>query len=198
MSSEILAAIIGAFIGGLFSAGTGYVLIRWQEAARISRARELLTMAICDDLQHSISLYEKIDEEWKKTNLVWFSTLNELRGSRHTYENNRDWVHIFNNPELRREIFRYYLQSLDCINTLENQQRRKYEIRNKFNDTVRQLKLSNSTMTDDEASKLAIQYMKEEDQEFLSFEKLIPESILKLSQFKSKAEGLLRDLKKGP
>ncbi|MGK2873795.1 MAG: hypothetical protein ACSLFL_16315 [Alphaproteobacteria bacterium] len=198
MSSEIIAAIIGALIGGALSAGTGWVLDRSREKARISKLRELLIIAICDDLQHSINLYEKIAEDWEKTNTVWFPTLNEIKESRYTYQNNKDWIHVFDNAELRRGIFRYYLQSADCINTLENQQRRKYELRSKFNDTVRKIRFDDSKMTKEDASNLAIQYMDEEDQEFRSFEKSIPESISKLFHFKSKAEGLLRDLKKSP
>lgn len=195
MSSEIIAAIIGAFLGGLFSAGTGWFLDKRREEARISRARELLTMAICDDLKHAISLYEKVDEEWKKTKIVWFSTLNEIKGSRHTYENNKDWIHVFDDAQLRSNIFRYYLQSSDCISLLENLQIRKDGIRTKIFDTVRQIKLNDSKISDEAALALAVKYMDKEDQEFGNLEKLIPESINKLSQFKSKAEGLLRDLK---
>lgn len=195
MSSEIIAAIIGALIGGSLSAGTGLFLQRAREYARLSRTKELLTMAICDDLEHSISLYEKIDEEWKKTKIVWFSTLNELKGSRHTYENNKDWVHIIDAPKLRREIFRYYLQSADCISLLENLQKRKDELRTKIWDIVSQIKLNDPNKTDEDALKLAVKIMSREDQELGNLDQLIPESISKLLQFKSKAEGLLRDLK---
>ncbi len=195
MSGEIVAAIIGALIGGLLAAGTGWFLDRSRETARLSRARELLTMAICDDLEHAINLYEKIREDWERTKIVWFSTLNELRGSRHTYENNKDWIHIFNDAMLRRKIFKYYLQSADCINNLEYQQKRTDELRNKIFDTVRQIKLNDNKMTDSDALALAVKYMDKEHQEFNGLEKSIPSLVAKLHQFKATAEGLLRDLK---
>jgi len=154
----------------------------------------LLTMAICDDLEHAKDLYDKIREDWEKTNIIWFSTLNELRGSRHTYENNKDWIHIFNDAKLRRKIFRYYLQSADCMNNLEYQQRRKDELRNKIFDTVRQIKLNDNKMTDSEALALAVKYMDKEHQEFNDLGTLIPSLVIKLHQFKATAEGLLRDL----
>ena len=36
-------------------------------------------------------------------------TLNELKESRQTYQNNKDWVTTFDDPEMRKKIFRYYL-----------------------------------------------------------------------------------------
>ena len=94
-------------VGGFLAASTGWFLDRRREKAKVKQLRKLLTTGIGDDLQHSIDLYDKIADEWEKTKTVWFATLNELRESRQTYLNNKDWVTIFEDAELRTKIFRY-------------------------------------------------------------------------------------------
>ena len=112
--------IIAAIVGGFLAAATGWFLDRCREKGKISKARELITTGIRDDLNHSISLYEKINDDWDKTETVWFSTLNELRESRQTYQNNKDWVVLFKDENLRNDFFRYYLQTTDLINLNTN------------------------------------------------------------------------------
>lgn len=97
-------------------------LDRKREKEKANLVKRLLIAGVTDDLQHSITLYEKIAEEWGKSRTIWFSTLNELKESRRTYQNNKDWVTLLENQELRSTIFRYYLRSADAINSLEYQQ----------------------------------------------------------------------------
>ncbi|MFQ5661431.1 MAG: hypothetical protein ACE5GZ_13500 [Gammaproteobacteria bacterium] len=188
--------IIAAVVGGFLAAGTGWFLDWRREKAKLKQLRKLLTTGICDDLQHSISLYEKVAEEWDKMKTVYFATLNELRESRQTYQNNKDWVTIFDKPELRKKIFRYYLQSADRFNVLEYQQRRKYEIENKLNDLVRNIKFQDPAISHDDALKTALGYMEAESQEYNNLTQSIPDSIAKLNQFKSTAEDLLDKLQR--
>ena len=183
--------IIAAVIGGFLAAGTGWFLQTRLELSRTDKARELLTTGICDDLSHSLSLYEKIDEEWSKTNIVWFSTLNELRESRQTYKDNKNWIILYEEPNLRKQIFKYYLRSTELIDTLEYQQRRKYEIENKFNSLVSDIKVKNQGIEHKEASDLAISYMTSENSEYLRLKDSIPEAVAKLTKLSSGAKELL-------
>ena len=45
--------IIAALIGGFLAAGTGWFLQTRLELSRTEKARDLLTIGICDDLNHS-------------------------------------------------------------------------------------------------------------------------------------------------
>jgi hypothetical protein len=188
--------IIAALVGGILAAGTGWFLERRRESARLAQARKILTRAICDDLTHSLLIYDKVAEEWEKTKTVWFATTNELKESRQPYLNSKDWIAVFDDEDLRRKIFRYYLQSSDRINALEYQQRRKYEIEGKLNEMIRNIKFRDSSLSHDAAGKMAVGYMESESKEYDNLLALIPETVNKLSQFKARAEDLITQLKK--
>jgi hypothetical protein len=186
--------IVSTFIGAFLAAGTGYLFERRRENARMVQARKLLKTAIADDLKYAVSLYDKVVEEWDKTKMVWFATLNEIRESRFTYQNNKDWIHVFDDSELRRRIFRYYLQSAERVNNLEYQQRRKYEIEARFNDTIRDIKQKEPSLSHDDAGKAAISYIENESREYGNLQKSIPDSIGKLSEYKHEAQELTKYL----
>ena len=63
------ATIVGAVIGGFLSAGAGVALDFFRERGRQKRARSLLVTAICDDLQHSIGLYDKYEDVYSLVRL---------------------------------------------------------------------------------------------------------------------------------
>jgi len=115
--------VLSAFVGAFLASGTGYVFELRRVSSRLSNGRKLLKIAIQHDLNHALTVYDKIADEFEKTQTVWFSTLNEVRESRFTYHNNKDWIHVIDDENLRRRIFRYYLQSTDRVNNLEFQQR---------------------------------------------------------------------------
>ncbi len=186
--------VVSTFIGAFLAAGTGYLFERHREDARLSETRNLLKTALVDDLKYVISLYDKVGEEWEKTKTIWFSTLNEIRESRFAYQNNKDLLHVFDDSELRRRIFRYYLQSAERINNLEYQQRRKYEIEARFNDTIRDVKQKTTSLSHDEAVKIAIGYMESENNEYINLQNRIPEWIGKLSESKREAQELAKCL----
>ncbi|MEK6735742.1 MAG: hypothetical protein AABY47_04175 [Pseudomonadota bacterium] len=177
-----------------WQAGTGYLFERRRESTRMAQAQQLLKIAIADDLKYAVTLYDKVAEEWEKTKTVWFATLNEIRESRFAYQNNKDWIHVFENPDLRRRIFRYYLQSAERINNLEYQQRRKYEIESRLNDTIRDIKQKDSSLKHEDAGRVALGYMENENREYENLLKSIPESIGKLSDFKREAQEITKIL----
>jgi hypothetical protein len=185
-----MGEIVAAVVGGFLAAGTGWFRQTRLEASRMKRLKQLLLIGITDDLKASIDLYARVVDEWEKSQIVWFTTLNELRESRQTYLKNRDWMVLIKDEALRQKLFRYYHRSADHLNLLENQQRRKYEIQSKLNEVVRDVQLRNETLTRDQALTQAIALMHAEDQELVGLNTLLPQSIQKVREFKGEAKEL--------
>lgn len=185
-----MTEIIAAIIGGFLAASTGWYLQYQSEKTRLLRARHLLTTAIRDDLQHTLTIFDRLEDEWDKTKTVWFASLNELRESRQTYQNNKDWVTVFEDGELRKRVFKYYSKTSDIISNLEYQQRRKYELMDKFNNLVRDIKYRTPSLSDQDARNSAISFMQEEDTEFRRLEDSLPEMLKKIVGPKQEAKEL--------
>jgi hypothetical protein len=186
--------IVAALIGGFLAAGTGWFLQVQLEKSRFKRTKKLLTLGITDDLQQSVHLYDRIADEWDKSKTIWFSSLNELKESRQTYQNNKDWILVYEDADLRKQIFQYYLKSADRINTLEYQQRRKYEIEHKHNELVRDIKYRDTSITHDAAVQLAVSLMEAENREYINLQTSIPEEVGKLKEYKVEAKELMKRL----
>ncbi|MBU4262262.1 MAG: hypothetical protein KKC76_10395 [Proteobacteria bacterium] len=189
--------IIAALVGGFLAAGTGWFLQNRIEVSRLKRLKQLLIVGISDDLKSSIELYDRVIDEWEKSQIVWFTTLNELRESRQTYLKNRDWMVLINDEVLRQKLFKYYHRSADHINLLENQQRRKYDIQSKLNDVIRDLKIRNDQLTQEQALEQAVRLMHAEDQELFGINNFIPSGIQRMRDFKGEAKELLDAFSKG-
>lgn len=121
--------------------------------------------------------------------------MNELRESRHAYDKSKEAVIIFDDDNLRRKIFRYYLKTTERINLLEYQQRRKQEIEKKFNELRRDIQIREPKLSPQEVEKVAITLMANENAEYESLRASIQSIVDKLGQFKSEAEALLAELK---
>lgn len=190
----MIAELAAAALGGFLAAGTGWLLDRQREATKLDRTRRMLTRAILDDLTYSLQIYDKVSEEWQKTKIVWFSTLNELKQSRQPYMNSKDWIVVLDDENMRREIFRYYLKSTDKITILENAQNRIYVLQRTYNDIKRQIILTESSITPDAASDKAIQAMSNEDQEYKGLCAEMPSHVARLVELKATAQTLINRL----
>jgi len=188
--SDILAAVVGGFL----AAGTGWFLQYRLEASRLKRFRELMLVAAKDDLKLSAELYDRILDEWDKSQTVWFTTLNEIRESRQTYLKNREWITMIKDESLRQKLFRYYHRSSDHLNLLENQQQRKYAIQAKLNDIVRDIHLRSPELTRDVAFQQGVAPMQAEDQELVGINGYLPQNIHRVRDFKGEAKELLSSL----
>lgn len=190
--SQLLATVVGGFL----AAGTGWFL-QWRlEASRLKRTKSLLIIGIVDDLKWSVSLYDRLIDEWEKSNTIWFTTLNELRESRQVYLKNRDWLVLVKDETLRQRVFKYYHRSADHINLLENQQSRKYAIQEKLNEVVRDIRLRQEGVTHDQAVEQAINAMQADDHELRGINGLIPQNIQKVRDFRNEAKELLAALQR--
>lgn len=191
MSTEIIAAVIGAVIGGFLAACAG-LIVEWRKGAtREKNLSRLFSTAITDDLKNSITLYEKIQEDWSKSSLIWFVTINELRKSRQTYEKYNEHVLLFKSPELRQRISKYYLRSETLISTLETMQNRKYFIDNKYKQTLIDIRIRESSLTDEAVKAKAEELMKGEANELQWINDSIPKSVNKLDSLITEAQNLL-------
>jgi gas vesicle protein len=191
MSAEIIAAIIGAVIGGFLAACAG-LIVEWRKGvARENNLSRLFSTAITDDLKNSILLYEKIQEDWSKSSLIWFVTINELRKSRQTYEKYNEHVLLFKSPELRQRISKYYLRSETLISTLETMQNRKYFIDNKYKQTLIDIKIREGSLADEVVKAKAEELMKNEATELQWINDSIPKSVNKLDSLITEAQNLL-------
>ena len=188
--------IVAALVGGFLAAGTGWFLQVCLEASRLKRLKQLLLLGIIDDLKSAAELYGRVIDEWEKSHIVWFTTLNELRESRQTYLRNRDWMVLIKDEALRQKLFKYYHRSADHINLLENQQRRKYDIQTKLNDLMRDLQLRDSELSREQALEQGVRLMQPEDQELAGINNLLPQNIQKMRDFKVEAKELLDALGK--
>ena len=158
----------------------------------------MMVVGITDDLKSSSDLFDRVLDEWDKTQIVWFTTLSELRESRQTYLKNRDWLVLVNDEALRQRVFKYYHRSADHFNLLENQQRRKYEIQNKLNELIRDIQLRDASLTREAAMMQGISLMQAEDQELVGINNMLPQNIQRTRDFKAEAKELLLSLgKKG-
>jgi hypothetical protein len=78
---EILAAILGGFL----AAGTGWFLQTRLENTRLKRLRTLLLVGLRDDLNNAIELFNRLSDDWDKSKIVWFTSINEFAESREVY-----------------------------------------------------------------------------------------------------------------
>ncbi len=154
----------------------------------------LLLVALRDDLKSSIDLYDRVEDEWQKSGIVWFTTLNELRESRQSFVKNREMLVLLEEEELRQRIFRYYHRSSDHLGLLENQQRRKYDIQSKLNDVMRDLQLRDPQLPRDQALPQAIALMHSEDQELAGINTMLPQSVHKVRDFRLEAKEIFAAL----
>lgn len=184
---EILATIIGGFL----AAGTGWFVQTRLEATRLSRLRTLLITGITDDLKNSIELYDKLTEEWERGRIVWFNILTELGESRHIYVNNRDSIILIEDVELRNKILQYYRKSGNHLLSLQGGQQRKYDIQNKYDLAVQNLRLQTPTLTDDQARNLVVDTMRNEVTELTYWNGQLPILVTGLQRYKNEAREIL-------
>jgi hypothetical protein len=192
---QIWLQVFLTILGGLIAGAAG-LFVNWKGDVRKNKnLRKLLITGICDDLELSLHLYDKISDEFEKTKIVWFSTLNELRESRQTYKNNRDFITIFDDEKLRVDIFRYYNSTGDIIGNLEYQEKRRMVLDNNFKNAVSTHMRQHPKLTNAQAEKEVLEINKAETHEYQMLTTDIPATIQKLKEFKSVAIELIRRLK---
>jgi hypothetical protein len=148
-----------------------------------------------DDLRNSVELYDRIAEDWEKSRTIWFNLVDELFESRHVYANNKDWITVIDDEELRKEIFQYYRKSAQHLLQLRNAQQRKYDIQNRYNLLVQEYRMRNPGIELEDARATVAPTMATESEELNYLDKQIPDLVSGLSRYKINAESVLEKLK---
>lgn len=196
MSADILAAIIGAVIGGAFSAGTGALLQRNATNSQIARLRKIFLIGIKDDLDISIRLYERIVDDWEKSKIVWYTSLHELNDSRSVYSNNKDHIALIETEELRLRIAKYYRESAILIVALTNAQTRRDNISREFQLILRDLRTRDINELESVLLSKAATIMGNESDELARLNNLhLPELVAKVTPLKQEADNLREKIK---
>lgn len=187
---------LATILGGLLAAGAGWFVQNRIEASRIDRQRQLMLQGIDDDLSNSIELYDQLAADWERSKIVWFNLLTELGDSRHTYVNNRDFMLLVRDKDLRNRIVRYYRKSGHHLLSLQNAQQRKYDIEARYTQAVQQYLLANPDLQEEQVREVVARSMDKESQELTYWNEQLPTLVAGLERFKSEARELLREIKK--
>lgn len=190
--------IIATVIGGFLAAGTGWFL-QWRlEKSRLNRLKKLFLVGIKDDLNNSLELYNRLIEDWEKTQIIWFTTLNEFNESREVYVRNKDWITLLPDESTRKKILQYYRRSANHLVQLQNAQQRKYDITQKFNQLTAQLYATRKAtvikvnLPLQDAKNEALLLMEDEATEMKNLgDKHLPELVHKLERFRTEAKDIL-------
>jgi len=131
MNNQLYAALLGALTGGALTFFFTLSIQMLQEGRVTKNRRLLFSQTISDSLEKDILLYDIIENDWKKTGLVWFEYTTEIKEYRQIYEKYIDIVLLFKN-NLRKAIFEYYSKTKWLISLLEADERRKIDLTNKL------------------------------------------------------------------
>lgn len=184
---EIVAAVIGGFLAAI----TGYIIERYREKSKLRQLKALLCIGIEDDLRNSVELYDKLLEDYEKTQVVWHATINELKESRQIYQNSKDWITLFKDDAFRKRVFRYYHRSTDLLSGLQYSEQRKYELNQKIRELARSIRQNDPTCSEPDADVLSRQYLSDDVRALAWTEGTIPKDLAKLKEYCQEAKALL-------
>jgi hypothetical protein len=139
-------------------------------------------------------LFNRLSDDWDKSKVVWFTTINEFAESREVYIKNKDWISLLHNDDLRVKILRYYRRSANHILQLQNSQQRKYDIQRKYNELVLDLRRQDPATPIEDISAMAIRLLDAEDHELGFLNEQLPKLIQQLDRFKSDAQEILKEI----
>jgi hypothetical protein len=191
MNIEIVSAVIGAVVGGFLAAGAGLLVEYRKNVSREKKLRALFKTAIIDDLKNSLNLYEKIQEEWSKSNLIWFVTLDEIRKSRRIYEKFYEHILLFKSEDLRQKVFKYYQKSETLIASLGELQKEKYRVDNERKNLLTRIRAQTPSISDEAINGQVKEAMKDDQIAIQWVNDELTRSINKLNNIIGEAQNLL-------
>lgn len=194
-----IAVLNETVLGGVLAAGAGLVADYFRNWLRERTARKRFSTAIRDDLRQALGIYDRLAEDWQKSQIVWFTTTDQFSASRASYYRNRDWAVLYG-EKLRDEIFRYYIDSEQFISGLVSAQRRKGEIQIAFERETMRLRVqinptTQQLFTDAEARVIVAQQMVAELAELNHATTWLQNGLNRVPEFRAKADTLLNRLK---
>lgn len=191
MTNEIVGTLLGVLIGGFVT----WLNTLHQEKRNWNLKKELFSKAIRDDLEHSLLLYDGIENLWRLKKHVHFEYTAELKEYRQVYERNSDLTLQFS-KELREKIVSYYSKTKWIITLIETNQRRRIDLITMYQATIKNIKANQPSLKDKDAETLALSLMSSEDYEVNYLANDISDNILKLMTYKNEAQAIINQLKK--
>lgn len=122
--SGSIAVVVGAAIAVLM--GLAFQRMTIWNSQRLFRKN--YASAIGDDLEASSELYVELKDFWQDKKTVLFSLIDEIANTRAVYDADRMNLYIMPNPQLRRDLARYYRQSSAALVSLRRDQTKIYEL----------------------------------------------------------------------
>lgn len=148
--SEVVAAIVGAVLGGFLAAGSSLAVNTWQVRRQQGEVRRLFALMLIEDLRVAVTLYEQIAEDWKRSQMVHFPTLNELADSRQIFERSRETAALLKDVDLRTDLFQYYRRSTQQQLKLRNMQQQRHDWQAVIRERRAELLRADPTLPDQE------------------------------------------------
>jgi hypothetical protein len=179
VSSDVIAALIGALVGGAISLLAGWLLQRNADNRRENRMRELFKTILLDDLNNAEELFGRLRDDLDKTGLVWQVTLNEIYASRDLYWKYKEHL-VLIDAKLRKEISSYYLRTQQSLVLLDNSQKFKDNMADRTREITQRLVIE-SHQNPVQAEQIAAEVLRDSGEQLNHAERAIGQEIGKLT-----------------
>jgi len=194
MTNELISALSGAIIGAAIGGFFGWLLPLISERRIQAKQKELFSMALIDDLSSAPDLFEKVTNDWEKARQVSFEYTIELKERRKIYQRHFDYL-LFYPSEIRSKIFNYYIKTDKLITLLETLQNNLWRCFGEYKNVLKLIKRTNPHISDEEAGRLAMVHLDEENKEAITINILIEKQIKQLADFGREAKEIIEKLK---
>lgn len=144
----LLIYIIPTIVGGFLAASAVYL----NNLLELNKKKKYFLLAIKDDLENCVILYQRVMDEWSKSSTVWFVTLDEVMASRKPIQQHHDFLLTFP-KNIRRRVNDYYLRSENIVSGLKVQQLRKYDLDKQYWELFAKEKTLKLSLTDEQIRK---------------------------------------------
>ena len=198
MTSETIAALLGAVIGGAISfAAAWFLQIQDQRARdkkeqkRLDDTRAILRTALKEDLEQAPKLFDSLYEKFQITQEVWIITLGEIRTSQAVYWRNQDTFYLLTENE-RKKAANYYLRVHQILGIMEGAHNLIVADRDKIRAFTQHLMMTINGMDGDTAKNHAEAQYADEVARMTSNKEIIEQEFQKLTVARADAESLLK------
>ena len=113
---------------------------------------------------------------------------------KHRLIKNRDYITLFDNENIRQQVFKYYNKSYQHLSILQNSQQQKYNIESKLNEIIRDVKLKDGRLGHKKAVEIAVSLMPSEEKNLQLINESLPVNIIKVKDLKVEAKEILTNL----
>jgi len=107
MKSELQVGLV--VLGAVLALMTGIAVEIVRGAITQRRIRKLLSTLLVDEVQSLIDIFKKLTDDTQKLNFIPLIQVNQIASARQGFDRNRDWIILYRDEGLRRQLFKFYL-----------------------------------------------------------------------------------------